>query len=74
MKLAAEMLRAKPPVWDRTGSIDHYYWYYATNAMYRMGGRNWKEWSRHLTAAVVRPQRSDGAYRSAGGSGSRQRR
>ena len=55
MKLSADTLLAKPPVWNtKDGSIDHYYWYYATYALYQMGKRHWKTWSKHLTKAVVK--------------------
>jgi FG-GAP-like repeat len=62
MKAAADTVLKKPPVWGTTGSIDHYYWYYGTNAMYQMGGRYWKEWSSHLTNAVIRKQSRDGSW------------
>jgi hypothetical protein len=64
MALAADVLAKKPPVWDaRDGSIDHYYWYYGTYAMYQAGGAHWRDWSRRLTAAVVDTQRKDGNAR-----------
>ena len=57
MKAAADLILAHPPVWDeKAGSIDHYYWYYATYALYQMGGRHWTEWSKKLTPAVVEKQ------------------
>ncbi len=63
MERAADTILAKPPVWDPdTGEIDHYYWYYATYALYQMGRQHWKKWSEFLTAAVIKPQRQDGNY------------
>ena len=60
MKAAADLLLSHPPVWDaKAGTIDHYYWYYATYALYQMGGRHWTEWSKKLTDAVVNKQRKD---------------
>ena len=60
MKATADLLRSKPPVWDeKGGSIDHYYWYYATYALFqytvattgRNGRRSWRpQWSRTSTA------------------------
>ena len=63
MNDAANLLMSKPPVWDeKSGVIDHYYWYYATYAMYQMGGRYWKDWSKKVDAAVVKNQRMDGNF------------
>jgi hypothetical protein len=58
----AELLRAKPPVWDPDGfGSDIYYWYYATYAMYQMGKPNgWLVWEKAMKAAVVESQRRDG--------------
>ena len=53
MEAAAKTILAKPPVNAPDGSIDHYYWYYATYALYQMGGRYWTEWQKHLAPAVV---------------------
>jgi hypothetical protein len=57
MMAAADLIRAKPPAWRwKQGSIDHYYWYWASHAMFQMGGEYWAEWERHLAAAVLRNQ------------------
>jgi hypothetical protein len=64
MKTQADLILKKPPVWDeKGGAIDHYYWYYASYALYQMGGRHWDTWSKALTDAVVKPQRMDGNYK-----------
>ena len=64
MKQAADLIKMKPPMWDtKSGSIDHYYWYYATYAMFQMGGQYWKDWSSKLNDAVVKPQRQDGNFK-----------
>jgi hypothetical protein len=64
MNTSADLILTKPPIWDeKAGTIDHYYWYYATYALYQMGGRHWKEWSTRLTDAVVHTQRQDGNSR-----------
>jgi hypothetical protein len=64
MRAAADTILQKPPVWDEgSGAIDHYYWYYATYALYQMGGRHWQSWSRDLTKAVVNTIRDDGNFR-----------
>jgi hypothetical protein len=61
----AELLRARPPVWEpESGGVDLYYWYYASYAMYQMGGsRYWEPWNRAMKAAVVDSQRKDGDER-----------
>jgi len=57
MKAAADLILSKPPIWDpKTGTIDEYYWYYATYALYQMGDRYWSEWQKKLTDAVVKTQ------------------
>ena len=57
----AELCTSRPPVWNRAdGSIDFYYWYYATLALNRLGGASRDIWNRALVAAVVPRQRTDG--------------
>jgi hypothetical protein len=56
----AALCRRLPPVWNPSdGSIDMYYWYYATLAMYQVGGAAWEEWKAGLEKAVVETQRKD---------------
>jgi hypothetical protein len=63
MQQATAVLAASPPVWDeKSGGIDHYYWYYGTYAMYQAGGPQWAAWSKRLDAAVVKTQRNDGNF------------
>jgi len=60
MTAAANLILEKPPIWDvKSGSIDMYYWYYATYALYQMGGRHWTEWQKKLEASVVKTQNND---------------
>jgi hypothetical protein len=60
MKAGAELLAKKLPLWDETrGSIDMYYWYYGTLAMFQVGGENWERWNRNLKAVVIDHQRGD---------------
>jgi hypothetical protein len=64
MAAQADLILEKPPVWNaEDGSIDHYYWYYASYALYQMGEQHWSAWSKSLTDAVVSSQRADGNYR-----------
>jgi hypothetical protein len=61
MAKAANTLLAKPPVWDeKGGSVDMYYWYYASYAMYQVGGKHWDTWSKKLTAAALKTQKTAG--------------
>ncbi len=63
MTLAADRILEKPPVWnENSGDIDHYYWYYATYALYQAGGKHWRQWTRRITPAVIKTQRMDGNY------------
>jgi hypothetical protein len=51
------------PRWDTSdGSIDMYYWYYATLAMFQVGGEPWSRWNKAMQTAVVDTQRKDGDY------------
>ncbi|HZN41442.1 MAG TPA: prenyltransferase/squalene oxidase repeat-containing protein [Planctomycetota bacterium] len=60
MRAAADRILAKPPVWDeKSGAIDHYYWYYATSALFQMGGHHWTEWQQKLDTAVLENQLRD---------------
>lgn len=48
---ALALVQAQPPRWDeKAGTIDYYYWYYGTRALFLLGGDAWREWK----AAVVR--------------------
>ncbi len=61
IRKGAALCRRLLPVWDRAGgSIDLYYWHYATQAMWRLGGDDWKAWWRALEPALVDNQRKDG--------------
>jgi hypothetical protein len=61
MKGAADLLAATPPRWEEhSGTIDYYYWYYASYALWQMSGRHWNDWQRKMLPAVVLTQRQDG--------------
>ncbi|MBM4060376.1 MAG: terpene cyclase/mutase family protein [Planctomycetes bacterium] len=69
MKAAADLILSKPPIWDpKAGTIDAYYWYYATYALYQMGDRHWREWQKRLSDAVIKPQHRDKAKKNLYGS------
>ncbi len=61
IRAGADRLMKQLPSWDeKAGTIDFYYWYYGTYAMYQLGGSQWDRWSKELTEAVVKQQRKDG--------------
>ncbi|MFT4512187.1 MAG: hypothetical protein ACI89X_001291 [Planctomycetota bacterium] len=60
MNAAANLLTKTLPKWDeKDGSIDHYYWYYGTYALFQMGGKPWRQWKKSLERAVGPHQYSD---------------
>ena len=61
LNLSAQRLLEKPPVWNEAdGSIDMYYWYFGTYAMFQMGKKYWKGWRKGLESALLKHQRKDG--------------
>jgi len=61
MKRSAVLLLKKQPRWDdQAGTIDPYYWFFGSNAMYQMGGGWWRKWMYSLQQALVDTQRKDG--------------
>lgn len=56
----ADLMVKKPPRWDLdAGTIDFYYWYYATLAMFQVGGKHWKDWNEAMKTAIVDNQRTE---------------
>jgi hypothetical protein len=54
LKKQADLCVRTLPVWDDPGgSIDMYYWYYATFAMYQWGGNHWKQWQKAIEKALI---------------------
>jgi hypothetical protein len=54
----ADLLVNQLPVWDAaSGAIDFYYWYYATLAMFQVGGPRWEKWNQALKASLLDKQR-----------------
>jgi hypothetical protein len=63
IKLGADLCAKLPPVWNlNDGSIDMYYWYYGTLAMFQVGGRHWKRWKTGMEQALLPTQRKDTDY------------
>ena len=57
----ADLLLATPITWDeenRPGRVDFYYWYYATYALYQVGGSSWTSWQRGISD-IAAAQRDD---------------
>jgi hypothetical protein len=56
------VLTKHPPKWQKRegkvlSTINFYYWYYATLAMFQYGGGLWKEWNEKMVDALVPTQR-----------------
>ena len=45
---------------EKSGVIDHYYWYYATQVMYHMQGKYWLAWNEPLRKTLVATQQAGG--------------
>ena len=41
---------------------DTYYWYYATQVMFHMGGERWKAWYGNLYPMLIKSQKKEGEY------------
>jgi hypothetical protein len=69
IKKGADLCAKLLPTWNTNdGSIDMYYWYYATLSIFQMGGEYWKAWDGAMNTAMVGNQRMDGNYCSWKGS------
>ncbi len=62
MKSAADYLLKFPPQMGnaRSPQRDTYYWYYATQVMFHMGGKHWQAWNQHLNPLLLESQVTDG--------------
>ena len=61
LKQGAKLLMERLPRWqENDGSIDHYYWYYGTLAMFQQGGGGWKKWNQAMKRAIVDHQIKQG--------------
>ena len=60
--LQVERLMRHLPVEPEAGdlSLDMFYWHFATNALFQLGGREWKAWNSAMKRAVLPRQRKDG--------------
>jgi hypothetical protein len=62
MQSAADYLLQYPPKMgtERSPQRDAYYWYYATQVMFHMGGKYWDRWNRNLNPVLLDSQIDDG--------------
>lgn len=58
--LMDQIPRWRPQEGKRKSKINLYYWYYATYAMFQIGGSKWREWNEAMIEALVRNQRVGG--------------
>jgi len=57
IKKGADQCLKIVPVWDtEDGSIDMYYWYYGSLALYQVGGNAWKTWSKAMVPCILKNQ------------------
>jgi len=62
VKKGADLCVETPPVWNPDdGSIDMYYWYYGTLAMFQVGGTHWRKWNGAMRDAVLEHQHMKGS-------------
>jgi hypothetical protein len=60
MPKAADLLLLQPPAWDEAGGrVDHYAWYYASYALFQMGGKRWTAWQKQLEPTLLKKQHRD---------------
>ncbi len=62
MQSAADYLLQFPPQMgtERLPQRDAYYWYYATQVMFHMGGRHWDQWNQYLNPLLLESQINHG--------------
>jgi len=62
MQSAADYLATYPPAVgdEKTPFRDTYYWYYATQVMFHMGGKHWDDWNQQLKPILIDGQVKSG--------------
>ncbi|MCA8920940.1 MAG: terpene cyclase/mutase family protein [Planctomycetes bacterium] len=63
LRKGAQALAASPPQWapgEGTRRVNFYYWYYASNALFQVGGARWQAWNAALQEALLPNQRTGG--------------
>ncbi len=62
VRRGADLCLRSLPLWDEAaGTVDHYYWYYGTLAMFQVGGDHWKRWRAAMEPAILGHQNRDPA-------------
>jgi hypothetical protein len=62
MVRAAEFIKLNPPRMNDKYGRDTYYWYYATQVMFQLGGDYWKSWNERLHPLLINSQITGGPY------------
>ncbi len=62
IKAGVDLLMQQKPLWaEQKGkslsTINMYYWYYATFAMFQFGGKQWREWNEAMKISLLNTQR-----------------
>jgi len=52
----AQAIVQQLPEW-KLEKLDYYYWYYASLALYQVGGSTWERWEKPMTQALLNSQR-----------------
>jgi len=66
IRKGAELCAQQQPAWGDHGSIDMYFWYLGTRALFEVGGAHWRDWPSNLRRSLVPAQRKDGSWDPAG--------
>ncbi len=54
------LLLERSPVWDtKKGTVDEYYWFFASQALHQVGGDAWKQWYGTLSSVLVEKQQDE---------------
>ena len=64
IRSGVDILSQQPPVWHEQkgrslSTINIYYWYYATYAMFQFGGKPWLAWNEKMQKALIDTQRAE---------------
>jgi len=64
LKQGSALVAAAAPSWKSPSghhsTINYYYWYYGTYAMFQVGGPRWKTWNKAMQSALISHQRTGG--------------